>query len=119
MIADVHTPGQLNYDMAVTGTSGTSIHTSSATNFQTGAGGNTTGYSNPKVDESIAQGAVETDQAARVEIYHQIQEICLEDLPWIDLFVANQYEAMKSYVKGYYHTPNGSNIALKETWLDK
>ncbi len=43
----------------------------------------------------------------------------LEDLPWVNLFVANQYEAMKTHVKGYYHTPNGSNIAFKETWLDQ
>lgn len=119
MIAKVHTPGQEDYDMSVTGTSGHIDPNQLVTNFQTGAGGNTTGYSNPKVDELIAQGIAETDQAKRADIYHEIQTILLEDLPWIDLFVANQYEAMKTYVKGYYHTPNGSNIALKETWLDK
>jgi peptide/nickel transport system substrate-binding protein len=119
MIQDVHTPGQENYDMAVTGTSGHIDPHELITVFQTGAGNNTTGYSNPKVDELIEQGHTITDQAARAEIYHQIQQIILEDLPWISLFVANQYEAMKTYVKGYTHTPNGSNIALKETWLDK
>jgi peptide/nickel transport system substrate-binding protein len=119
MIQDVHTPGQTNYDMAVTGTSGHVDPHAVFQNFQTGAGGNTTGYSNPQVDELINQGFTTTDQAARAEIYQQIQTILLEDLPWVNLFVANQFEAMKDYVKGYYHTPNGSNIAIKETWLDK
>jgi len=119
MITKVHTPGSEDYNMAVTGTSGHIDPNTLVQNFKTGAGGNTTGYSNPAVDDLIAQGIVETDQAKRADIYHQIQTILLQDLPWIDLFVANQYEAMKTYVKGYYHTPNGSNIALKETWLDK
>ena len=119
MIQDVHTPGQEKYDMSVTGTSGHIDPHELITVFQTGAGSNTTGYTNARVDELIAQGYVITDQAARAEIYHEIQQIILDELPWVSLFVANQYEAMKSYVKGYYHTPNGSNVALKETWLDQ
>jgi len=103
----------------VTGTSGHVDPHELAQNFQTGASGNTTGYTNPHVDELISQGYQTADQAARVGIYHEIQEILLEELPWVNLFVANQYEAMKTYVKGYYHTPNGSNIAFKVTWLDK
>jgi peptide/nickel transport system substrate-binding protein len=71
------------------------------------------------MDELIAQGMEETDQAARAEIYKRIQEIVLEDNPWINLFIANQYEAMKSYVKGYVHIPTGANSSLKDTWLEK
>jgi peptide/nickel transport system substrate-binding protein len=119
MIQDVHTPGKENYDMAVTGTSGHIDPHELITNFQTGAGGNTWGYSNPKVDDLISQAYVLTDQAARAELYHQIQEILLEDLPWVNLFVANQYEAMKDYVKDYSHIPNGSNVSIKRVWLDK
>lgn len=119
MIQEVHTPGQEKYDMAVTGTSGHVDPHALVQNFQTGTGGNTMGYSNARVDELINQGYTITDQAARAEIYKEIQQILLEDLPWVSLFVANQYEAMKDCVKGYYHTPNGSNIALKETWLDR
>ena len=119
MIADVHTPGQENYDMAVTGTSGHIDPHELITNFQTGAGGNTWGYSNPQVDELIDQAYVLSDQAARAEIYHQIQEILLEELPWVNLFVANQYEALKTYVMGYEHIPNGSNVTIKRVWLDQ
>ncbi len=35
------------------------------------------------------------------------------------LYVGSQYEAMKTYVKGYTHNATGTNIALKDTWLDK
>jgi peptide/nickel transport system substrate-binding protein len=119
MIQDVHTPGKENFDMAVTGTSGHIDPHELITNFQTGAGGNTWGYSNPQVDELIDQAYVLTDQAARAELYHQIQEILLQELPWVNLFVANQYEALKTYVMGYEHIPNGSNISIKRVWLDQ
>jgi peptide/nickel transport system substrate-binding protein len=88
-------------------------------NFGTGESNNGIGYSNPEMDELIAKGMEETDQAARAEIYKRIQEIILEENPWINLFIANQYEAMKSYVKGYVHIPTGANASLKETWLEK
>ena len=67
----------------------------------------------------ITQGISVTDQAARAEIYQQIQALLLADLPWINLFIANQYEAMKTDVKGYVHIPTGSNLSLRETWLDR
>jgi peptide/nickel transport system substrate-binding protein len=109
-----------DYDIAVTGTSAyVDPNGIMLSNFQTGASGNFVNYTNPKVDDLITQGIAETDQAARTEIYQQLQQILLDDLPWVNLFVANQYEAMKSYVKGYTHIPTGSNITLKETWLDK
>jgi hypothetical protein len=43
----------------------------------------------------------------------------LEDLPWVSLFVANQYEAMKDYVQGYVHIPTGSNASFRTTWLEE
>ena len=52
-------------------------------------------------------------------MYRQIQQILLEDLPWVNLFVANQFEAFKKNVKGYVHIPTGSNHYLRETWLDE
>ena len=54
------------------------------------------GYSNPEVDKLIEQAIASTDQEERAGIYQEIQKILLEDLPWVSLFVANQYEAMKT-----------------------
>ena len=86
-------------------------------NFKSGQDGNTTSYSNPEVDALIDQGGIETDLAARAEIYRQLQEILLVDLPWVPLFVANQYEAMKSDVQGYVHYPTASNASFREVWI--
>jgi peptide/nickel transport system substrate-binding protein len=109
-----------DFDMAVTGDSAyVDPNNLLLGNFRTGESGNFVSYSNPEVDDLITQGIAETDQSTRAEIYQQIQEILLADLPWVNLFVANQFEAMKSDVKGYTHIPTGSNLMLKETWLDR
>ncbi len=109
-----------NFDLSVTGTSAyVDPNDIVLANFGTDEANNGIGYSNPEMDELIAQGMEETDQEARAEIYRRIQEIILEDLPWINLFIANQYEAMKEYVKGYVHIPTGANMSLKDAWLDQ
>jgi peptide/nickel transport system substrate-binding protein len=120
MIADVHVPASKNFEIGVTGTSayvdpGPLIQS----NFGTGQDSNTSGYTNTEVDGWIAAAAIETDQAARATLYQQVQTQLLADLPWVNLFVANQYEAMKQNVKGYVHIPTGSNHYLRETWLDE
>lgn len=117
MIADVHQ--NFNYDIAVTGTSAYVDPHEIMILFKTGESGNFVGYSNPQVDQLVDQGVAETDQEKRAEIYRQIQQILLDELPWVCLFIANQYEAMKSYVKGYTHIATGTNYTLRETWLDK
>lgn len=107
-----------NFDMSVTGTSAyVDPNDVVLANFGTGESNNGIGYSNEEMDQLIAEGMAATDQAERAEIYKRIQEIILEDIPWINLFIANQYEAMKDYVQGYEHIPTGSNIALKRSWL--
>ncbi len=109
-----------DFDMAVTGDSGfVDPNGLVGANFVTDAGGNFVGYSNPQMDELIAQGIAATDQAARTEIYQQIAEILLEDLPWVCLYIGQQYEAMKTFVMGYEHIPTGSNISVRQVWLDQ
>jgi peptide/nickel transport system substrate-binding protein len=106
------------YDIAVTGESAyVDPNTLIFQNFKTGESGNFVNYSNPEVDELIDQGIASTDQEERARIYQEIQALLLEDLPWINLFVANQYEAMKDYVQGYVHIPTGSNAAFRTTWI--
>ena len=117
MIADVHTNSV--FDIAVTGTSGYVDPNGIIADFRSGSSCNFVNYTNPEVDTLIDQGIQETDQAARAEIYQQIQTILLQDLPWVNLFIANQYEAMKTYVKGYTHIATGSNIEFRNVWLDK
>jgi peptide/nickel transport system substrate-binding protein len=109
-----------DFEIAVTGDSGfLDPNTICLNYFKSTSGGNISAYKNDQVDKWIAEGIVETDIAKRAEIYKSIQKQLLVDLPWVNLFVANQFEAMKEYVKGYYHIPTGSNSSLSQTWLDK
>jgi peptide/nickel transport system substrate-binding protein len=108
------------YDIAVTGESAyVDPNTLIFQNFKSGESGNFVNYSNPEVDELIDRGIASTDQAERARIYQDIQALLLEDLPWVNLFVANQYEAMKDYVQGYVHIPTGSNASFRTTWISE
>lgn len=109
-----------DFDISVTGTSAyVDPNDVIQSNFQSDSSQNAANYSNPQVDELITAGMTETDQASRAAIYQEIQEILLEELPWINLFIASQYEAMKTFVMDYEHFPTGSNVALKWVWLDQ
>jgi peptide/nickel transport system substrate-binding protein len=109
-----------NFDLSVTGTSAyIDPNDVIQGNFGTGESNNGTQYSNPAVDQLITDGITATDQAERAAIYQEIQTILLQDLPWVNLFIANQYEAMKTYVKGYVHNPTGTNRSFREVWLDQ
>jgi peptide/nickel transport system substrate-binding protein len=107
-----------DFDMAVTGTSGyVDPHGVMIENFMTGSSGNFVGYSNSQVDDLINQGQVESDTEKRADIYRQIQQILLQDLPWVDFFVQNQFEALKKNIYGFEHIPTGSSIKLRRSYF--
>jgi len=109
-----------NFDLSVTGTSAyIDPNDVVESNFHTNRTNVGTGYTNPDVDALIEEGIASTDQAARAEIYAQIEEILLQDLPWINLFIAAQYEAAKTFVKGYVHIATGTNKSIRSVWLDQ
>src|SRR5919202_618228 len=109
-----------NFDLTVSGTSAyVDPNDIYLRNFGTNQPSNAVRYSNPKADDLIAQGVATTDQTKRKQIYQQLQQLLLEDAPWVNLYIANQFEAMKTYVKGYTHIPTGTNYTLKDVWLDK
>jgi peptide/nickel transport system substrate-binding protein len=109
-----------NFDLSVTGTSAyVDPNDVIQENFHTDRTSLRTGYSNPDVDALIEEGIATGDQEARAEIYRQIQEILNEDITWINLYIANQYEAAKTTVMGYQHVATGSNRYFREVWLDQ
>ncbi|MFK5581980.1 MULTISPECIES: peptide ABC transporter substrate-binding protein [unclassified Serinicoccus] len=56
--------------------------------YETGGDGNlATGYSNPEVDELIAEARGEQDEAVRQDLYAQAEADILEDMPAIPLFI--------------------------------
>lgn len=109
-----------DFDLTVTGDSGfVDPNGLVYGNFKSDEGGNFVQYSNADVDKLIDEGIASTDQATRTEIYQQIAEILLTDLPWVCLYIGQQYEAMKTFVMGYEHIPTGSNISVRRVWLDQ
>lgn len=72
------------------------------TNAWPEAGGFNSGYySNPEVDRLLEAAQVETDPAERDRLYREMQEIVVEDAPWV--FVANwkQNAASSSALSGF------------------
>jgi peptide/nickel transport system substrate-binding protein len=109
-----------NFDLTVSGTSAyVDPNDIYFRNFGSNQPSNAVRYSNPKADELIAAGVATTDQAKRKQVYQQLQQLLLDEAPWINLYIAQQFEAMKTYVKGYTHIPTGTNYTLKDVWLEK
>ena len=56
-----------------------------ATRFGTGSNSNYAGWSNEEFDKLCAEGAAETDQAKRAELYKEAQKLIVEQLPAINV----------------------------------
>ncbi len=74
-------------------------------------------YSNPKVDELIAQGRKEIDQEKRKAIYFEIQRILANDLPYINLWYLDNVVAYTPRVKNLKLNPSGNFEFLREAEL--
>lgn len=66
----------------------------------TGGANNFNSYSNPRVDELIAQGVQIVDPDARQPIYHEMQQIIVEEVPMLYLQWDDWYNVFSSRVKG-------------------
>lgn len=62
-------------------------------------GNNSSGYKNPQVDQLLAQAVSQTDQSKRKQLYFQIQQIVVEDLPRFPLVTARQVYAVSKRVQ--------------------
>lgn len=69
--------------------------------FREASSANVWGYSNPRIDELGAEGKVALTYEERKEIYDEMQDIILEDLPTLFLVVPPQYFFMQSNVEGF------------------
>lgn len=79
------------------------------------AGANRGAYDNPEIDRLLDRAQVETDQAARAELYSRVQKILARDLPYVSLWHEHNIAVMRQGVHGYYATPNARFEALKQT----
>lgn len=78
------------------------------------AGANRGRYRNPEVDRLIEAAAVAEDFATRQRLYRRIQEILLEDLPYVPLWYEDQVAVVRDDVAGYRLGADGNYDALAE-----
>ena len=64
-------------------------------------------YSNPRVDQLIAEGRATFDRTKRKQIYGEIQRIVQEDLPYISLYHQINVAVMEKDLQGYTMYPAG------------
>jgi peptide/nickel transport system substrate-binding protein len=72
-----------------------------------GIGWNFSHYANPEVDELLEAQAVETDEAARAEIFSQIQLTIMEDAAILPLWPQNRIWGINADVQGFAVHPGG------------
>lgn len=57
-------------------------------------------YSNPELDDLLLQAREEADQAARVDLYHRIQQILSDELPVVYLYHQTEIQVMSHRTNG-------------------
>jgi peptide/nickel transport system substrate-binding protein len=76
------------------------------------AGNNYMGYSNPKADELISKGASILDEKDRAPIYHDLQKLVMDDLPFLPLFQRVVVAVGRTRLQNFKPTPTST----PETW---
>jgi oligopeptide transport system substrate-binding protein len=86
--------------------------------FYTGSEVNISEYSNPTVDTLLDQAAIEQDEAVRLPMYQQAEQLVVDDAPCLPLFHGTNYILVEPYVKGYEIGPLGIPD-LSKVYIDK
>ena len=73
--------------------------------FYSGSTNNHSQYANAEVDRLLEQADTEADEAARLSLYQQAEQIIVNEAPWIPLFHDKFSVLIKPYVKGYLLPP--------------
>ena len=68
-------------------------------------GSNFAWYSNPEVDKLAAQADTTLDQAARCDLYHQIEQIIVDDAPWVPLYTPSFVTLISPRVTQFWINP--------------
>ncbi|MFK8082345.1 MAG: ABC transporter substrate-binding protein [Granulosicoccus sp.] len=80
---------------------------------------NSTQYSNPKVDELLAAGAVESDAAKRSEIYAEISAILGEELPVVNLFEMEFLTVYNEMLKDHTISAMGAYHSFDQAYIEE
>jgi len=86
--------------------------------FYTGSEVNISEYSNLTLDTLLDQAAIEQDEAVRLAMYQQAEQLVVDDAPCLPLFHGANYILVEPYVKGYELSPLGIPD-LSKAYIDK
>ncbi len=75
-----------------------------------GAAGNRTFYRDEQVDTLLDRGRREADPDSRVELYHEVQEILVDEAPMLNLYHPQWMIAVGNGVTGYSHHPDNAML---------
>jgi ABC-type oligopeptide transport system substrate-binding subunit len=78
---------------------------------------NYTGYSNHGVDELLEIARVESEVEARMAIYQDVEQIIVDDAPWLPLWFGQSYYLVKPEVKGFSPAPMVMPV-LRGVWIE-
>ena len=74
--------------------------------FHSESDGNRTNYSNPEVDAILERARVEQDWDQRLALYNQVEEMILDDAPWVLLWNDEDwYFLIQPHVQDYFLLP--------------
>jgi len=73
-------------------------------------------YSNSKVDRFFEEAMLSRSQKERIEKYKKIEEIVVEDAPWIFLFFGEISRLLEPHVQGYV-LDELQHVKYKSVWL--
>jgi peptide/nickel transport system substrate-binding protein len=87
--------------------------------YSTGNLQSVTKYSTPEIDAELTAAREMTDFQKRKAIYGQISQQLVTASPWVWTYVGYLYRVMQPYVEGYIPLSTGSDMYLRQTWLNK
>lgn len=94
-----------DYQLTVVGFTGRIDPHTMLNRYQSQSGRNISYFNNPEYDMLLVQGLEETDLAARVEIYQQLQTILAEEASNVYIMDPSQIAAMNKNIQGWVNYP--------------
>jgi ABC-type transport system substrate-binding protein len=74
-------------------------------------------YSNPRLDDLLDQARREPSPERRLALYHQAEDVVLDDAPWAVLYSKRWFELWHPYLRGYrIHPARSEDLAF--VWID-
>jgi peptide/nickel transport system substrate-binding protein len=83
----------------------------------TGESWNVYEFSHPEVDRLLDAGRTTQDEAARKDIYNQLQQLIAEQAPLLWTYSGMISDAVSTRLNGYVVLPNESRSSLRDAWL--